>query len=576
MKRVIRRLLAGVWTTAAVIGLSAATAAADWQTDIGYSRLADELGEDLPDGAGVSVCQAEAAVQVGEAYTWMPDPDNAALAGQTINDRSGAPDGIYSGHATSVARLLCGIDLSMAAGIDSVDVYYAGHWLEGGYLRYGYSYPPAATTPRLANHSWVGAMTTSAADGEVLRRLDWAVDRDEYLQTVGLTNSAASTRPLLASAFNVMAVGRTDGSHSRGSAGVDVIYTAGRVRPDLVAPMTTTSAAAPVVGSAAALLMQAGHDQPALSTDPVETSTTSRSGLTIYNAERAEVIRAALAAGADRYTRNTTTADIVDYRLDAENQTDNGLDLRYGAGQLNIYNSYHILVAGEQNSNEDGGGIVGHTGFDYDPAFGGEAGCNDTATYTLTADGEHNLLTVALVWHLRIDGGSGYSFDGTATRYDLDLELYDITAGAVVAQSMGSADNSEHLWVSLTPGHDYDIRVQPGTGQAAFTWDYALAWTTRADADQDRIPDDVDNCRLTANRPQTDADGDGDGNRCDCDLDNNDRVDLDDYWRWRIFATIDPQSDSWVAAIDFNDNGVADADDYAILLNRFGQAAPYE
>jgi hypothetical protein len=77
---------------------------------------------------------------------------------------------------------------------------------------------------------------------------------------------------------------------------------------------------------------------------PVQTSTSSRSGTTIYNAERVEVVRAALAAGADRYTVNTASSDIVDYRLDEENQSDNGLDIRYGTGQLNIYQSYYIIA----------------------------------------------------------------------------------------------------------------------------------------------------------------------------------------------------------------------------------------
>ena len=53
--------------------------------------------------------------------------------------------------------------------------------------------------------------------------------------------------------------------------------------------------------------------------------------------------------------------------------TDNGLNNVYGAGQLNIYNSYHITAAGEQNSLQDAPGThgnIGRYGFDYDPYFG--------------------------------------------------------------------------------------------------------------------------------------------------------------------------------------------------------------
>ncbi|BBO86518.1 hypothetical protein DSCO28_70840 [Desulfosarcina ovata subsp. sediminis] len=567
--------LAVAW---ALLALSPGISWADWKTDIGYDVLVEELGDALPNGTGLSACQVEAAVTVDDETTWMPDPDNTAFSGKTLNDKSGAPDGIYSSHATSVGKLLYGDATSMAPGIDDIDVYYAGHWLSYGYLYYGYSRQPAHSVCRVANHSWVGSgLDDDAETSALLRRLDWAVDRDEFVQTVGLTNSSSTTRPLLSSAFNVIAVGRTDGSHSRGCSAVDELYTADRTRPDLVAPRTTTSAATPVAGSAVALLIQAGHDGPTLSTDPVQTSVSNRAGTTIYNAERAEVIRAALAAGADRFTMNTTSADIVDYRLDEGNQSDNGLDVRYGAGQLNIYNSYHIIAAGEQNSQEDGGSDgVETSGFDYDPEFGGADKSNDAATYTLTADAAHNLLTVALVWHVRIDGGSGYAFDGTATLYDLDLELYDITAGEVVAESVGSGDNRENLWVALVPGQSYEIRVKPGSDQEAFSWDYALAWTTRADSDQDLIPDDVDNCRLTANRKQTDSDGDGYGNRCDCDLDNNGVVNSNDYWRWRLFTTIDPQSEYWIEAIDFDEDGVSSYGDYIIFLNRCGDTAPFE
>ena len=551
-------------------GAKALPARAGWKTDVGYAALADELGDVLPDGTALPVCQVEAATTVDDESTWMPNPDNTAFSSKALNDISGSPDGVYSGHATIVGQLLYGDSTSMASGITDIDVYNASHWLSNGYIYTGYSRKPAATDCRLANHSWVGSMTTDTYNAEVLRRLDWAVERDEFIQTAGLTNSASSTRPLLASAFNVIAVGRTDGSHSRGCSAVDDLYTTDRTRPDLVVPQSATSYAASVVGAAAALLIQAGHDDPSLSTDPVQTSVTSRSGTVIYNAERAEVIRAALAAGADRFTVNTTSSDIVDYRLDEENQSDNSLDVRYGAGQLNIYNSYHIIAAGEQNSEEDGGGKgVETSGFDYDPEFGGEDGSNDTATYTLTADEDHNLLTVALVWHVEIDGGSGNSFDGTATLYDLDLELYDIAAGEVVAESAATADNRENLWITLVPGQSYEIRVKPGSELEAFSWDYALAWTTLADADHDLIPDDVDNCRLTANREQIDADKDGYGNRCDCDVNNDGVVDGADYLEFK---------NSWLSddsVVDFNSDGSVDSLDYLVFKDRWKATEPY-
>ncbi|GAB6906864.1 conserved hypothetical protein [Desulfosarcina cetonica] len=122
----------------------------------------------------------------------------------------------------------------------------------------------------------------------LLRRLDWTVDRDECIQTVGLVNSSTIMRPLPASVFNVIAVGRTDGIHSRGCSAVDDLYTAGRTRPDLVAPMTYTSSTTPIVGAATALLIQTAHGDPSLSTDPLQTLVTSRTETVIDNAERAD------------------------------------------------------------------------------------------------------------------------------------------------------------------------------------------------------------------------------------------------------------------------------------------------
>ena len=80
------------------------------------------------------------------------------------------------------------------------------------------------------------------------------------------------------------------------------------------------------------------------------TFTTNRNGDIIYNAERSEVVKAALMAGADRTSPNLTNSVTPNgYTVN----TANGLNNVYGAGQLNIYNSYHIIAAGEQNSRED-------------------------------------------------------------------------------------------------------------------------------------------------------------------------------------------------------------------------------
>jgi hypothetical protein len=503
-----------------------AVAHADYKSDIGFSRLQSELGGGLSSGTGVRVSQAEADTNSDpNIYSYLPDPTDTQFTGKTITDNTGV-SGPYSAHATGVGRRFYGATLSIAPGISLIDAYLADHWLDDGYLQGGNSARrPSASTSRVANHSWIGFTGDTAADSDLLRRVDWIVDRDEFIQVVGQTNSAVINSPLLAGAFNVIAVGKTDGNNGRGTPAVDTTYTSGRARPHLVAPFATSSEATPVVAAAAAVLIDLGHNTAALSTDPVSTWTTNRQNMTIRNAERSEVVKAALMAGADRLTLNSSGANITDYRIDPANRSDNGLDIRYGAGQVNIYGSYHIIAAGEQNSDEDDGagtGVIGSYGFDYDPAFGGASGSNTTASYRFTTGTAPAVLTAALVWNLSIDAGPGNGFTGTSTLRDLDLYLYDVTSGTTqLAASISSNENTENIRIELDAERTYLLQVKPKAGQSAFYRDYALAWQIVSDTDGDSVPDSQDSdddndglsdtLEITIGTNPLDADTDNDG-----------------------------------------------------------------
>jgi hypothetical protein len=501
------------------------SAHADYKSDIGFTRLQAEPGISVPTGTGVEVTQTEADTNADPAiYSYLPDLDNSQFTGKTITNKTPV-SGPYSGHATAVGKNFYGNTLSIAPGIGIIDAYLADHWLDTGFMQGTNSFKkPLSSTSRIANHSWIGSTSDTADASDLLRRIDWVVDIDEFIQVVGQTNSAVPNIALLGGAFNVIAVGKTDGVNGRGTAAVDATYTAGRTRPHLVAPFTTSSSATPVVAAAASVLVDLGHNNSSLSTDPVATGTTNREKMTIYNAERSEVIKAALMAGADRLTTNGSGPDITDYRSDTANRSDNGLDIRYGAGQVNIYNSYHIIAAGEQNSDEDDGagpGAIGVYGFDYDPAFGG-SGSNSTATYRFSTSTSPVILTAALAWNLDIDAGSGNGFSGTATLRDLDLFLYDVTGNTVLlASSTSSNENTENLWLVLNSGRNYLLEVRPKAGQSAFVWDYALAWQIVTDIDGDGVADTQDNCPQDSNVNQLDTDGDGMGDACDPDDDND-------------------------------------------------------
>lgn len=471
-------------------------ARAGYLEDIGYTRLAAEQGTALPDGDGVSVTQAEASTAgSGSPPVYLPDVNNSEFAAKTITDVSAASTGTFSAHATSVGQRFYGNASSVAPGIDTIAAYWADDWLQAGYLGFGGNARPLVSPGRIANHSWVGDALDSPANADILRRVDWIVETDEFIQFVGVKNSSSPNSPLLGNAYNVVAVGKSDGVNGYGTSPIDSDYVAGRSRPEIVAPQTTSSAATPVVAASAALLLEFGHKNPLLSTDSSEISTANRYGDTIYNAERSEVIKAVLMAGADRATANTGAADITDYRSSPANRTGNGLDPRFGAGQLNIYNSYHILAAGEQNSDEDdgnGSGNIGAAGFDYAPSFGGARGSRTTASYYFSTGASQSLLTATLAWNIDIDAGKHQIFSGNATLHDLDLFLYDITTGMTLLDSSTSAiDNTETLWITLHPAGNFLLQVVPKPGQGPFEWDYALAWQIAdlIDSDGDGIPD---------------------------------------------------------------------------------------
>jgi len=443
--------------------------------DIGYTSLQNELGTSTPDGTGVSV-------SLIEAFTSPPSPAPGCSSSnlsscqylpdtsiKTYNDKSAGLgfSTSFSGHATGSANSFYGSS-STSPGISNIDVYAAGHWLAGGYLNTGTTTTPLTSSTRVSSHSYVGSAGSTGTDNlELLQRIDFLADKDDHILAVAM-NNGSSNQPLNASAYNVIAVGRTDGNHPRGS--VDVNPGAGlynstlRTRPDIVVPVPFTSSATPRVASAAALLVSYGKDQGMTKSNG---SNTNRNGDTIYHAETSEVIKASLMAGASRSTSNTSsTANITDYRSTG-NETSNGLDTRYGAGQLNIDNSYSILESGEQDA-----GTVSGTGFDYEATFAGD----DIASYFFTNSDDEAWFTASLVWDVAFDDGENNFTSSVANLFDLDLYLYSVSSGidTLVASSVSDIDNTENIWLQLDAA-EYRLDV---VSDGAFDQDYGLAWQT--------------------------------------------------------------------------------------------------
>ena len=124
--------------------------------------------------------------------------------------------------------------------VSGVDVYAADHWLGDGFLRAGDigGRPPRVETNPIQIHPWAGWMQETGATDEaeeIIRRFDYAIDRDGFVAVVSLDNGSSETLPdLFAHAANAIVVGREDGDHSRGTTRYEGL---GRPCPDLVGPL---------------------------------------------------------------------------------------------------------------------------------------------------------------------------------------------------------------------------------------------------------------------------------------------------------------------------------------------------
>ena len=311
---------------AASIALAAfGSAVADELDDIGLTDLQDRLGSATPTGAGVVVGQIE-----------VPDPGygpnqvNPEFDGISFVAESG-PAGA-SGHATTVATRLYGRTLSPAPGVGVVHLWDVNDFLFSGYLKQGSGSPPPAPPEGLQvfNHSWIGSLSTTAANKELLRRADYAANAFRTLWVVGVNNGASNTNlPLLSGMFHGLSVGLSNGNHASDDTGADT-DAPGRQRPEIVAPADFTSFSTPLVGASAALLYETREIVPELASNNL--------------ANLPQVIKATLMAGA---VRNESWTNLPSPET-VRGVTTRPLDEVFGSGVLNIDRAHRIYTGLEQ------------------------------------------------------------------------------------------------------------------------------------------------------------------------------------------------------------------------------------
>jgi len=299
----------------------------------------------------------------------------------------------------------------------------------------------------------------------LLRRFDFIINRDNTLAVVGANNgSGTSTPQIWAHSFNAITVGLSNGNHSRG---LTTDYGAGRNAPDIVVRMADdlsngnsnnrTSWATAVVSSAAGVLIdRAGFDGNGNSN----------------NGGRNEVVRALLYAGATKenlpgWNWNKTETRPVD-------------DV-YGFGQLNIYNSYKMLEAGEFNgSTSQPGSLIAEQGWDW-ANFNG----NDVYySFEVAAGQIITELSAALVWNVNVfdTNPNPNIFAPDHQLSNLDLRLYNSTGdflGSLLQASLSTNYNYEHIYWTLADGGlsegIYTFRI---SGDSAVN--YGFAWRMTA------------------------------------------------------------------------------------------------
>lgn len=423
------------WLGLVCIALIPQTLHADWKDDIGYTRLKSEQGDNLETGIGIIAAIAEAFV----SGNYLPNTEDPQFSGKTFTDASGLQSGT-SGHATSVAQRFFGNTSSISGGVTNITLFQADDWL-GRVMGWTTGADPQSQNYHILNNSWIGNLADNNVAVDALNRVDFMVDRDDVLVISGSSNTNNGPVPdLLGHGYNALIVGRTDGSHG---AGLTTFNGPGRVKPDIVAPASTSSIATPTVSSAAALLRE-----KAAGTDAV----------------RSETMRAILMAGATK-----------DEFATWDRTTTRPLDEKFGAGELNVYNSYQILQGGAfAASTAEPTFSVGMSGWSYVAQINSD----ESLFYTFEIGSLETVddLSISLNWNRKVadQNASPDTFDPITSLVNLNMHLFDSTGSflsTLIDESVSGVDNVEYLYLSQLGAGTYTLQISSNG-----TTDFGLAW----------------------------------------------------------------------------------------------------
>ena len=455
-------------------------------SEIGLTQLW-QLNPSLT-GQGIAVGQAEADASNSSSNGWGYEPNPGAMAsrityysynpvyssGTYSLPATGGYSSLYaSGHATSVADIFYNGSGSVAPGVAHVDVFDA-------FSFYNYvlsNNSTVANEPAIVNQSFA---FTGVSAGQIFN-YNYVYDNYAnlhntlFVTAVGDgTGTETGTTPVSqinapATNYNGIAVAAYGGA-----SGVGPAY-GGISKPDITAPGSATSFTAPIVSGAAAILEQAAN---------ANVGGAGTSSL----ADNERTIKVLLLNGAvkptgwtNSYNYDTSTGTVTSYLAPTANTT-TPLDPRYGAGIVNVYNSYQELAAGRQtytsSTSVSGSSIPA-------PVF--------TAASTHLSGWDLNTITTSsssanaanhYVFDLSSTKGSSFGLNATITwnmqtnqsvLNNLDLYLYN-TSGKLLASSTSKVDNVQQIEATLAPGI-YDLEVvKLGAAEVSATETYAMAY----------------------------------------------------------------------------------------------------
>jgi hypothetical protein len=428
-------------------------------------------------GTGIKVAQPEAGY--GAAANWQVNPNAAGRPTNlfTYHSSSGTATGFpntvgaESGHADTVADYFYGITngvnaiSGVATNVSHVDNYEASYFY-GNYIANGSL--PAIGDAIVSQSFTFGAPTANSQQTIDSQYDNYSVhNKTLFVSAVnnyGNSNGYTTNVCAPGTDYNCIGVGAYKNGSTYNSLGPTPDN--GRCKPDISAISDVTSDSTPQVAGAAAVLMQAGFR--------------GDGGSDTNSAVDMRTIKALLLNGAVKPAGWTNNAP-------------SPLDYRYGAGVVNVFNSYEQLAGGKNGFNDStsvatnsphpptgAAGTIGVlSGWDFNT---NTSSASDDVVKHYYFNATNNpggvTLTATLVWNRQLN---------QSAINNLELFLYDCASSNLVASSTSLVDNVQHLFVPRLASGRYDLQVWkaggvPGVGIVSFAEPYALAFAFTATA----------------------------------------------------------------------------------------------